>query len=298
MTPADTPERLRLQHGLPVLPTTDGLAELKFSLGEMQMEFSMLRQGERYTLNIGGNLGNYIMKPPSKDFEALPRIEVAMMETVRAAGIEVPEVALLAAEQINGLPDMSGYREREPFYAIRCFDRPDDSRAHVEDFAQVFNLRSAQKYGRVNYEMIALTLLRYTGGLPDLKEMTQRLVLNVLLGNGDAHIKNWSLLYYENLAHPRLAPAYGLVPTVAYAAWFTRIGRHDHTRDELLEEVRATTRRVAVLLCGSGRFRPPAAKDRSPPTCQPIDCVRQKVKSNIRKRQKVKTHFLPGYLGV
>jgi hypothetical protein len=65
--------------------------------------------------------------------------------------------------------------------------------------------------------MIALTLLRYAGGLPDVKEMLRRLALNVLLGNGDAHIKNWSLLY-ENPARPRLSPAYDLVPTVAYAA--------------------------------------------------------------------------------
>jgi len=62
--------------------------------------------------------------------------------------------------------------------------------------------------------MMAKTLLRYGGGLADLREMNRRLVLNVLLGNGDAHIKNWSIIY-DNPTHPRLAPAYDLVFTVA-----------------------------------------------------------------------------------
>jgi serine/threonine-protein kinase HipA len=157
LVPTDTPDHLRMKYGLPVSPAADELAELKFSLGGMQMKFSMLRQGERYTLNTGGSLGNYIVKPPSGDFEALPQVEAATMETARAVGVDVPEVALLLPEQIDGLPDMTGYGRGEPFYAIRRFDRPDDGRTHVEDFAQVFNLRPTQKYGRVNYDMIALT---------------------------------------------------------------------------------------------------------------------------------------------
>jgi serine/threonine-protein kinase HipA len=269
---AATPDDLRQRSGTAASAAAEDLAELKFSLGGMQLKFSMLRQGERYTLNTGGRLGNYIVKPPSVDFEALPQVEAATMETARAVGIDVPEVALLPPEQIDGLPDMAGYRHGEPFYAIKRFDRPDGGgRRHVEDFAQVFNLRATQKYGRVNYDMIALTLLRYAGGLPDLREMTRRLVLNALLGNGDAHVKNWSLIY-DNPVRPRLSPAYDLVATVAYtkhdtstalnmagvkrfdaigldtfAALFSRIGLKDQVREDLLEEVRVTARRVVAV---------------------------------------------------
>ncbi|MFT3800766.1 MAG: HipA domain-containing protein [Burkholderiaceae bacterium] len=268
LVPADTPDHLRSGPGAAMPAAARELAELKFSLGGMQMKFSMLRQGERYTLNTGGKLGNYVIKPPSSDYEAMPRIEAATMETARAAGMDVPEVALLAPEQIEGLPDMSGYRPGEPFYSIRRFDRSADGRTHVEDFAQVFNLRPSQKYSRANYDMIAQTLLRYAGGLPDVKEMSRRLVLDVLLGNGDAHIKNWSLIY-ANPTRPRLAPAYDLVSTVTYlthdkttalnvagvkrfdaigldtfAALFARIGLRDQVRDDLMETVRSTTHRV------------------------------------------------------
>ncbi len=275
LTPVDTPNHLRRRRsGAAVAPTAEDLHELKFSLGGMQMKFSMLRQGERFTLAGSKKLGNYIVKPPSNDFVALPMVEAATMETARAAGMNVPEVLLLAPTKIQGLPNMAGFRQGEPFCAIRRFDRPDGGRIHFEDFAQVFNLRTHQKYGRVNYDMIGRTLLLYAGGLPDLKEMARRLVLNVLMGNGDAHIKNWSLIY-DNPLRPRLAPAYDLVSTVAYtkhdtsvalnmagvklfrvitldtfATLFTRIGIVDQVREELMEEVKTTGRRVLKMWRG------------------------------------------------
>ena len=263
-------------------PQTAEPAHLKFSLGGMQLKFSMLRQGERYTLNTGGRLGNYIIKPPSHDFPGLPQVEAAAMATARAVGIDVPETLLLHPDQLDGLSNILGHLPEEPFYAIRRFDRNDTTRPsndsteplapkeriHVEDFAQVFSLRTSQKYNRINYDMMAMTLLQYAGGIDDLKEMTRRLVLNVLLGNGDAHIKNWSLIY-RTPNKPRLAPAYDLVSTVAWTqydqtialnmagtkrfdaigldtfnAFFQRLGLPEQVREELLTDVRTTTRRV------------------------------------------------------
>ena len=263
-------------------PQTAEPAHLKFSLGGMQLKFSMLRQGERYTLNTGGRLGNYIIKPPSHDFPGLPQVEAAAMATARAVGIDVPETLLLHPDQLEGLSNILGHLPEEPFYAIRRFDRNDTTRPsndstepltpkeriHVEDFAQVFSLRTSQKYNRVNYDMMAMTLLQYAGGVDDLKEMTRRLTLNVLLGNGDAHTKNWSLIY-RTPNKPRLAPAYDLVSTVAWTqhdqtialnmagtkrfdaigldtfnTFFQRLGPPEQVREELLAEVRDTARRV------------------------------------------------------
>jgi len=276
LAPTDTPEYLRLKRGEFYSPAAAELAELKFSLGGMQMKFSMLRQGERYTLNTGSGLGDYIVKPPSRDFEALPNVEAATMNTARAVGIDAPEVALIQPDHLDGLPDMSGYPRDEPFYAIRRFDRIDGGRRHAEDFAQVFNLRSTDKYGKINHDMIARTLLTYAGGFPDLKEMTRRLVLNVLLGNGDAHIKNWSLIY-DDPRRPRLSPVYDLVSTVAYvehdtsialnmagvkrfnmidldtfASLFERIDLLPRRSEELLEEARSTIR--AILATWQSQF--------------------------------------------
>ena len=45
--------------------------------------------------------------------------------------------------------------------------------------------------------------------------MARRLLANILLANGDAHVKNWSMIY-PNQADVRLAPAYDIVTTLAY----------------------------------------------------------------------------------
>lgn len=57
--------------------------EMKFSLGGMQLKFSMLRQGDRFTYPGDADLGDYIVKPPSSDYQGLPMIEAAAMETAR-----------------------------------------------------------------------------------------------------------------------------------------------------------------------------------------------------------------------
>jgi serine/threonine-protein kinase HipA len=85
---------------------------------------------------------------------------------------------------------------------------------HQEDFAQVLNVRPSEKYGHANYE----TLVRITDALcppEDVDELLRRLVFMVLCGNGDAHLKNFSLTYPDGRA-ARLAPAYDLLCTRAY----------------------------------------------------------------------------------
>jgi serine/threonine-protein kinase HipA len=46
-------------------------------------------------------------------------------------------------------------------------------------------------------------------------EYTRRLVFSALIGNGDMHLKNWSLVYPDQRT-PALAPAYDLVSTIPY----------------------------------------------------------------------------------
>jgi serine/threonine-protein kinase HipA len=178
-------------------------------------------------------------------------------------------VRLLPASHIEGLPGMASSRRDEPFYAVQRFDRLEGGgRVHVEDFAQVFNLLPHEKYDKVNHEMIARALLLYGGGVADLKEMARRLMFRVLMGDGHGHLKRWALIY-DDPVRPRLAPAYGLVSTVAYAPndtalalnmggvkrfaeigpgtfrrLFERVGLMDRTLDDVVEEALAAGRRV------------------------------------------------------
>lgn len=272
LTPADTPGHIKNHRGSAFAAVPSVPPELKFSLGGMQMKFSMLRKNDRFTLPSGvDELGNYIVKPPSNDYVGLPMIEAASMMVARGVGIEVPNVMLVEPEQIDDLKNPSGYREGEPFYAVQRFDRTDNGgRRHIEDFAQVFNLRTSEKYGHANYEMIGRTLLQYADGIGDVRELARRLAFNVLMGNGDAHVKNWSLIY-EDSRRPRLAPAYDLVPTIAYLTtdqnialnmggirdfkgisletfdrFLQRIGLLDRVRKDVIETVIDTGRNILV----------------------------------------------------
>jgi serine/threonine-protein kinase HipA len=70
------------------------------------------------------------------------------------------------------------------------------------------------KYRRASYGSIA-RVLWLEAGEEAVTEYTRRLVFNVLIGNADAHLKNWSLIYPDRRT-PRLAPAYDLVATIPY----------------------------------------------------------------------------------
>jgi len=100
-------------------------------------------------------------------------------------------------------------------FAVRRFDRPTPgARTHIEDFAQVMGFYAADKYENANYETVGNILFRL-GGTADLLEYIARLVFIVAIGNGDAHLKNWSLIYPDR-TRARLAPAYDLVSTIQY----------------------------------------------------------------------------------
>src|SRR5690606_5371723 len=67
-----------------------------------------------------------------------------------------------------------------------------------------------------SYEQIGRILFEFSGdGLADIQQFARRLLVNILLANGDAHLKNWSLLYADQVT-PRLAPAYDILMTSIY----------------------------------------------------------------------------------
>jgi serine/threonine-protein kinase HipA len=104
--------------------------------------------------------------------------------------------------------------DEEWAYAVRRFDRTENRRPiHIEDLAQVRNVYPDAKY-QGNYETAANLVYRGRD-VGSLREFARRLVFAVLISNGDAHLKNWSLIYTDPQV-PALAPAYDLVSTRYY----------------------------------------------------------------------------------
>ncbi|MCY1076474.1 type II toxin-antitoxin system HipA family toxin [Archangium lansingense] len=188
--------------------------QLRFSLAGVQLKFSMLRQDRGMTLPTSGRGGDWIVKLPDNRYALVPENEFSMMSWARATGIDVPEFHLERVADLEGLPEGVVLREGMAF-AIRRFDRPEPGRrVHMEDMAQVLGLYSDEKYKKYNYETTANILLN-VAGLDALHEFLRRLVFIIAIGNGDAHHKNWSLLYPDGI-HARLSPAYDLVSTIQY----------------------------------------------------------------------------------
>jgi len=189
--------------------------ENKFSLAGIQMKFSMKEQDGRYNLAKGDALGDWIIKTPSTKHKDVPTNEFTAMTLASLAGIDIPEIKLVELNKLDNLPQINLPDEKLAF-AIKRFDRHDDLRIHMEDFAQVLVKYPHEKYHSASYEQIGKILYNFSGdGLTDTQQFARRLLVNILLANGDAHLKNWSLLYSDQIT-PRLSPAYDIVTTSVY----------------------------------------------------------------------------------
>jgi len=188
---------------------------LRFSLAGVQLKFSaMLDAAGGLTIPADGMGGSWIVKLPSAEYPAVAENEFAMLELARAIGIDVPATKLIPVDQISGLPRDARRLEGQAL-CVKRFDRTEDGgRIHMEDFAQVFAIQPDDKYRHRSYANIASVLQAETGDA-GTQEFVRRLVFSVLIGNGDMHLKNWSLIY-PDARTPALSPAYDFVSTVPY----------------------------------------------------------------------------------
>ncbi|MCG7598295.1 HipA domain-containing protein [Halomonas sp. McH1-25] len=213
---ADTiPDRV-LAHRTRITPVKRTAQSTRgFSLAGIQMKFSMREREGRFHFGHSDELGDWIIKTPSTRHRGVPVNEYTAMRLAMAAGVNVPETRLVALKDVEGLPEIN--LPAEPWaYAIKRFDRQPQGRYHTEDMAQVFFRYPHEKYQGHNYEQIGRLLRDYTkDGLANVQQFARRLLVNILLANGDAHLKNWSLLYPDRRT-PVLAPAYDIVVTQAY----------------------------------------------------------------------------------
>jgi serine/threonine-protein kinase HipA len=187
----------------------------RFSLAGVQMKFSMREQDGRYQIAESGALGDWIIKTPSTTHKHVPLNEYTAMRLAELAGVEVPDMRLVELDKLENLPEINLPDEQYAF-AIRRFDRNDGARIHMEDFAQILVKYPQDKYRSANYQQIGRVLYEYSeDGLGDAQQFARRLLVNILLANGDAHLKNWSVLY-PNKFTPVLSPAYDIVTTRVY----------------------------------------------------------------------------------
>jgi serine/threonine-protein kinase HipA len=215
----------------PEAPAEDGdeLPPRMSALTGVQLKFSMSMVNERLVLAARRGRSLWIVKIAGRDYEGLASVEQATMAWAGHAGFTVPDHFEVAFERLVGIPE--GWIEgHAPAFAVRRFDRRDDgSKIHQEDLCQALDVRPSNKYGDgtpgVSFEG-ALKVVTDACGEGDGREMARRIGFMIASGNGDAHLKNWGLVWGDSI-RPALAPCYDLVATITWEdrlGWGTRRG--------------------------------------------------------------------------
>ena len=196
----------------------------------------------------------HIIKISRRGEEEIALNELACALLARACGFEVAEVHELA--EVPGAISVARYDR------VRVEVDGADAvvRLHQEDFCQALGLAPFFKYQpqgvEANYPYMAADLIESASANPqdDLLEFSKRMVFNYVIGNSDAHFKNFSLLYNRAWTARRLAPLYDVtcIPLTGYStAMPFDIG--DHRALEDIDE-RDFTLLAADMDVSLGRF--------------------------------------------
>ena len=195
--------------------------EFRFSISGMQLKLSMIRDGIRFVMPPSGQRGGSIVKFANREYPDLAENEFSMMTWARAAGIVAPSCELRRIADLGPLPRGFGPFADTNAYVVERFDRALDESGrttvemtHMEDFNQIVGQWPERKYRGISFERLGLLVFELCGP-DDFDEFVRRLIFCTVIGNEDAHLKNWSL-WYPDRVQARLSPAYDLISTCVY----------------------------------------------------------------------------------
>ncbi|PYT26895.1 MAG: kinase [Acidobacteria bacterium] len=204
---------------LPKCPLLAGEEGIRLSLAGAQDKVAVRIEGGEVCLPLGGAPSTHILKPTVERFEGIVFNEALCMKLAAAAGLSA---AAVETRNVEGLD----------YLLVERYDRihrpvpggePVLERLHQEDFCQAHGIVPENKYQKEGGPSLkqCFALLREVSSAPviDLARLLDAVIYNFLVGNNDAHGKNFSLLYRgartENL-EIRLSPLYDVVSTVYY----------------------------------------------------------------------------------
>ncbi len=197
---------------VPSAPPEGDATRFRFSLAGVQWKLSARSSGRGLTTRAVTGESSYIAKFHSPEYPGLPQCEFATMSWANLAGLCTPEFSLREVSEFDQIPDEMPTGDGKVF-VVKRFDRSRMGKIHMEDFGQILDRPPghSQYYG--SYEEIA-SVIRWIA--PDsAEEFLKTIVFNVIAGNGDAHLKNFSVVYPDT-RNAVLSPAYDLVSTVLY----------------------------------------------------------------------------------
>lgn len=170
----------------------------KLSISGVQAKLSMKLDKKSKKLITAATGGEYILKPQITTYKEIPENENLCMTIADQIKIDVPAHTLLML------------KDGSYAYLVKRFDRRDGNKINQEDFCQVLEKTKKEKYNG-SIEQIA-DKLKEKSEIPnlDIQYLYERTLLSFIIGNGDAHLKNYSI-NYTTLDNIRLSPAYDIV---------------------------------------------------------------------------------------
>ncbi len=204
------PELRQLIAELPNRPLMVGTDGLRLSLAGAQDKLPVIVRNNRLSLPLDGTPSTHILKPEPDRFPGLAANEIFCMTLAQAVGLNAPNTEY----RLIG---------KKSCILVQRYDRATDedgstTRLHQEDFCQALGFPPERKYQAEGGPMLSdcISLLRDWSTAPvlDIPSFITGLIFNVLIGNADAHGKNYSLLYSGG--ERRLSPYYDLVSTLAW----------------------------------------------------------------------------------
>ena len=190
--------------GIADLPSRVSRTAGKMSISGVQIKASVKLNPDNKQLEITSEGGTHILKPEPAEYPELPQNENLAMNMAHELKMKVPA---------HGLFKMA---DGKFCYIIKRFDRiHGGNKIHKEDMAQLLELPTDAKYSN-SLEAVGNVIKAHTANpYLELFDFFQRVIFNFAVGNGDMHLKNWSLLT-PAIGGNSLTPCYDFVNSKMY----------------------------------------------------------------------------------
>jgi serine/threonine-protein kinase HipA len=221
--------------------------ELRLSLAGAQSKTGLFYDNHRFFIPQNGSPSNIIVKPTNKLYPDIVFNEYACMKIAASLGIPTPIVQLVSTPS-QALFVIERYD--------RVFDRNDIERLHQEDFCQALGVQNRNKYeadGGPTFNQ-CVNLLRKATTIPatEINKFISLFIFNLIIGNKDAHGKNYSILH-EN-SESVLAPAYDILSTTYYPGLSVKMSMSINGKFELDEITEDDLHKMALSSNISGKL--------------------------------------------
>jgi len=193
-------------------PLLGGRGDVRLSLAGAQDKLAVKVDGSQIALVKNGEPTTHILKPSIQGLAGTAQNEVFCMTLAERVGLPVPKVSYAHAGNIEFI--LVERFDRKPLASGRI------ERLHQEDFCQALSIPPELKYEEEGGPGISqsLKLIQGVVNKPASDRLTflRMQIFHYLVGNADAHGKNFALLYSTDSGAPELAPVYDVVCTSCY----------------------------------------------------------------------------------